>query len=73
MEMKEMITVREAARILRVHEQTVREAVQAGRLPAVRLGRVYRIPASAILRPGGERAPMGESRDDLRGPARRGA
>lgn len=36
----------EVARILRVHRQTVYRAIEAGEIPAVRVGKAFRIPAS---------------------------
>lgn len=43
------LTVKETARILACSGQTVREMVHAGRLPAVRVGRVLRIPSDAVV------------------------
>jgi excisionase family DNA binding protein len=43
-------TVDEAAAIFRVPPETVRRLIRRGDLPAIRLGRIYRIPKSAIDR-----------------------
>lgn len=42
------VTVKEAARALACSEQTVRGLVHAGHMPAVRVGRVIRIPSDAV-------------------------
>ena len=42
--MPAMLTVRQAARALGVHEQTVRGQLERGEQPGVRIGRVWRIP-----------------------------
>ena len=46
----EYLSVREVARILRVHEASIYRAVSAGRLPYVRLNATgaIRIPAAAL-------------------------
>ncbi len=44
----EVYTVDEVATILRVPSGTVRRLIQHGDLPAIRLGRVYRIPKAVI-------------------------
>ncbi len=46
--MTEFLTVAEAAGRLRVNERTIRRWIDAGELPAVRRGRVIRIPAAAL-------------------------
>lgn len=43
------LTVAEVARIMRVSNMTVYRHVHSGELPAVRFGRSYRIPESAVL------------------------
>ncbi len=48
-EPKEFLTVREAARLLRVSERTMRKHLAAGRMPgARRIGAVWRIRRAAI-------------------------
>ena len=42
------LTVAEVARLMRVSNMTVYRLVHAGELPAVRFGRSYRIPESAV-------------------------
>jgi excisionase family DNA binding protein len=42
------LTVAQAAEILNVCEKTVRTAIQAGQLVAVRVGRTIRIPSRAL-------------------------
>lgn len=39
-----MLTVKQAARALGVHEQTVRAQLERGELPGMRIGRIWRIP-----------------------------
>lgn len=39
-----MLTVKQAARALQVHEQTLRDKLERGEQPGVRIGRVWRIP-----------------------------
>lgn len=39
----------EAAEHLNVHRVTVARMIEAGVLPAIRFGRVYRVPLSALL------------------------
>jgi excisionase family DNA binding protein len=46
----EWLTAREAAALLRVNYRTVLDAVHAGELPAVRVGRTIRIPRRALER-----------------------
>jgi excisionase family DNA binding protein len=41
-------TVAEVAAIFRVPSDTVRRLIHRGELPAIRLGRVYRVPKSVI-------------------------
>ncbi len=42
------LTVAEVAEMMRVSSMTVYRLVHAGELPAVRFGRSYRIPESAV-------------------------
>ena len=42
------LTVAEVAELMRVSNMTVYRLVQSGKLPAVRFGRSYRIPESAV-------------------------
>lgn len=42
------LTVAEVAAIMRVSKMTVYRLVQAGSLPAVRVGRSYRVPEKAV-------------------------
>jgi excisionase family DNA binding protein len=46
----EWLTAREAAELLRVNYRTVLDAVHAGELPAVRVGRAVRISRRALQR-----------------------
>ncbi|MFF2632966.1 helix-turn-helix domain-containing protein [Microbacterium sp. NPDC058021] len=43
------LTVAEVADLMRVSKMTVYRLVHAGELPAVRFGRSYRVPESAVL------------------------
>ena len=43
-----MMTVDEVALLLRVHPNTVYRAVGRGEIEAIRIGRSYRIPESAV-------------------------
>lgn len=42
------LTVAEVAEAMRVSKMTVYRLVQSGNLPAVRVGRSYRVPLSAV-------------------------
>jgi excisionase family DNA binding protein len=43
------LTVAEVAELMRVSKMTVYRLVHAGELPAVRFGRSYRVPESAVV------------------------
>ena len=43
------LTVAEVATVMRVSKMTVYRLVHAGELPAVRFGRSYRVPESAVV------------------------
>ncbi|WP_239312770.1 helix-turn-helix domain-containing protein [Frankia sp. Cj3] len=45
-----LMTVREAARALRVSEMTIRRAIYAETIPFVAVGRAYRVPRTFITR-----------------------
>ncbi len=45
---EKVYTVTEVASIFRVTRRTIRQLIRNGALPAMRLGRTYRIPQSAI-------------------------
>jgi len=47
---EKVYTVTEVASIFRVTRRTIRQLIHSGTLPAMRLGRAYRIPQSAIER-----------------------
>ncbi len=56
------LTVAEVADMMRVSNMTVYRMVESGKLPAVRFGRSYRIPESAleaVLRLPGSQADQG--------------
>jgi excisionase family DNA binding protein len=42
------LTINEVAELLGVHHGTVRRLIAKGRLPAVRVGRLWRVPSSAL-------------------------
>ena len=44
----EFLTVAEVAAIMRVSKMTVYRLVHAGDLPAIRVGRSFRVPAKAV-------------------------
>ena len=44
----EFLTVAEVAAIMRVSKMTVYRLVHAGDLPAIRVGRSFRVPAQAV-------------------------
>lgn len=48
------LTVEEAADVLRVGRTAAYEAVRAGQVPAIRVGRKLRVPRAALLRLLGE-------------------
>lgn len=43
------LTVAEVAELMRVSKMTVYRLVHAGELPAIRFGRSYRVPESAVV------------------------
>ena len=43
------LTVAEVAEVMRVSKMTVYRLVHSGELPAIRFGRSYRVPESAVL------------------------
>ena len=45
---EEVYTVEEVAAILRVPADTIRRLIYRGQLPALRLGRVYRVPKRVV-------------------------
>lgn len=42
------LTLREAAELLKVHENTIRNWLKAGELPGKKIGRLWRISAAAV-------------------------
>lgn len=48
MGMTELLTVKEAAALLKTSRVQIRKMIQSGELSAVRVGREYRIPLVAI-------------------------
>lgn len=58
------LTVAEVADLMRVSSMTVYRLVRSGELPAVRFGRSYRIPetavAAAVERPAAQRVPRAD-------------
>jgi excisionase family DNA binding protein len=45
---RKFITVAEAAEILRVHPESVRRMIRAGKIPRLQVGQTIRIPADAL-------------------------
>jgi excisionase family DNA binding protein len=60
----EVLTVREAAAILRVGRNQLYQAVERGQLRAVRIGRSIRIPTQALLDLLAQDSPPGVSGDE---------
>ena len=50
MDDQELMTIREAAKFLKMHYQTVREKVANGEIPSFKLGRIYRILKSDVMK-----------------------
>jgi excisionase family DNA binding protein len=48
---EQLLTVDEAAAALKLHAQTVREHLKAGKLRGIKRGSVWRIPESALSEP----------------------
>ena len=48
MGVSEMLTVKEVARLLKTSRTQVRKMIQHGELPAVKVGREYRIPGAYL-------------------------
>ena len=46
--MSRVLTVAEAAELLKTSRQQIRKMIQLGELPAVKVGREWRIPVSGI-------------------------
>ncbi|NBH78720.1 DNA-binding protein [Clostridiaceae bacterium] len=46
--MKEILTVKEVAKLLKTSRVQVRKMIQNGELPAVMVGREYRIPVEVL-------------------------
>ena len=46
--MKELLTVQDVASLLKTSRQQVRKMIQSGDLPAVKVGREWRIRADAL-------------------------
>ncbi|OUN18627.1 MULTISPECIES: helix-turn-helix domain-containing protein [unclassified Flavonifractor] len=47
--MSEVLTVKEAAALLKTSRQQIRRMIQNGELPAVKVGREWRISKNALL------------------------
>ncbi|WP_297232683.1 helix-turn-helix domain-containing protein [uncultured Flavonifractor sp.] len=47
--MNEILTVKEAAALLKTSRQQIRRMIQNGELPAVKVGREWRISKNALL------------------------
>ena len=47
--MSEILTVKEAAALLKTSRQQIRRMIQNGELPAVKVGREWRITRNALL------------------------
>ena len=47
--MNEVLTVKEAAALLKTSRQQIRRMIQNGELPAVKVGREWRISRNALL------------------------
>ncbi len=50
MDDQELMTIREAAEFLKMHYQTVREKVANGEIPSCKVGRIYRILKSDLMK-----------------------
>ena len=48
-ELEDLLTVEEAARLLKVHQNTIRVRIRTGKLRAMKFGRQWRIPRRALL------------------------
>lgn len=46
---KDLLTVKEVSVKLDVHEQTVRSLIRSGKLSAVRVGRLVKVPYRAVM------------------------
>lgn len=46
--MSRVLTVKEAAVLLKTTRQQIRKMIQSGELPAVKVGREWRIPAESL-------------------------
>ncbi len=66
----ELLTMAEFARRHSISESTVRAAIRAGRLPAVKIGRAVRVRADAQI---GEPAPSSSASTEMDTPSARAA
>lgn len=48
MSISELLTVKEAAKLLKTSRTQIQKMIQNGELPAVRVGREYRIPSVCL-------------------------
>ena len=46
---EQLLTIDEAAAVLKLHAQTVREHLRTGQLRGIKRGRAWRIPESALF------------------------
>ena len=60
--MEEMVSVAEGARILGVHPETLRRLIKQGQIPALRVGRSWRLRPSDLV-PGFQQAPAPEKKE----------
>ena len=48
-QVSELLTIKEAARALRLHPETVRRLLNDGKIPAVKIGRSWRIHLRTMI------------------------
>lgn len=48
---EQYLSAKQAAKILGIHEGTMREHLRRGAVPSIKIGKLWRIPAKAIRRP----------------------
>lgn len=60
------LSIKQAAKILNVHENTVYRQIYFGKIPARKIGKLWRIPVDAVLPPKTEAPEAGRGNHERR-------